>query len=97
MSGGLRSADCHCLVADLPDQGPVISGSLPRYKKGDLISANCTSLGSVPAAKLNWYINGEEATQAMLINYPLIEDFQNRKTSILGLRLVSKYNNSSSF
>ena len=41
-------------VSDLPDQGPIISGSLPRYKKGDLISANCTSAGSVPAATLNW-------------------------------------------
>jgi len=77
-------------IVDLPDNGPAITGTLPRYKVGDMISANCTSHNSIPAAKLNWYINGEEATQAMLINYPLIEDFQNRKTSILGLRLEVK-------
>ena len=43
-----------CHVSDLPDQGPIISGTLPRYKKGDLISANCSSPSSVPAATLNW-------------------------------------------
>ena len=84
-------------ISDLPDNGPVITGTLPRYKVGDQISANCTSANSIPAARLNWYINGEEATPAMLVNYPLQEDFLNRKTSTLGLRLVSKYNNFSSF
>ena len=42
------------LVADLPDDGPIISGSLPRYKVGDVISANCSSFHSIPAARLNW-------------------------------------------
>ena len=88
MSGGLRSADCHCLVADLPDQGPVISGSLPRYKKGDLISANCTSLSSVPAAKLNWYINGQVTPQKHLIEYPLTSSRIQLYSSTLGLRWV---------
>jgi len=77
-------------VVDLPDQGPVISGSLPRYKVGDVISANCSSLHSIPAARLNWYINGEEATSAMLIEYPVTEDFRGRLTSVLGLRLEVK-------
>ena len=45
------------IVADLPDQGPVISGSLPRYKVGDVISANCSSLHSIPAARLNWSVS----------------------------------------
>ena len=44
-------------VSDLPDQGPIISGTLPRYKKGDLISANCSSSSSVPAATLNWFVS----------------------------------------
>lgn len=77
-------------VVDLPDQGPVISGTLPRYKKGDLISANCSSHGSVPAAKLNWYINGEEATTSMLVPYPTREDRRGALSSVLGLRLRVK-------
>ena len=32
------------------------------------------------------YINGEEATSAMLIQYPVTEDFRGRLTSVLGLR-----------
>ena len=81
-------------VADLPDDGPIISGSLPRYKTGDIISANCSSRNSLPAATLNWYINGEEATPAMLINYPVLETSRGRLTSILGLRYatINDYN-----
>ena len=45
------------LVADLPDDGPIISGSLPRYKIGDVISANCSSFHSIPAARLNWWVS----------------------------------------
>jgi len=33
-------------VVDLPDGGPIISGSQPRYNAGDIISANCTSSNS---------------------------------------------------
>ena len=90
MSAGPQSADCHCLVPDLPDQGPVISGTLPRYKKGDLISANCSSISSVPAAKLNWYINGEEATDNMLVPFPPVQDSKGALSSVLGLRLRVK-------
>ena len=32
------------------------------------------------------YINGEEATPAMLVQYPVTEDFRGRLTSVLGLR-----------
>lgn len=77
-------------VVDLPDQGPIITGSLPRYKKGDLISANCTSAGSVPAATLNWYINGEEATPSMLVTFPVSQDSRGALTSVLGLKLRVK-------
>ena len=77
-------------VSDLPDQGPIISGTLPRYKKGDLISANCSSYNSVPAAKLNWYINGEEATPSMLIPYPTTQNRRGALSSVLGLRLRVK-------
>ena len=38
--------------ADLPDEGPVISGSQPRYHTGDILTANCSSSRSLPAASL---------------------------------------------
>jgi len=77
-------------VVDLPDGTPVISGTQPRYKTGDIISANCTSYNSIPAAKLNWYINGEEALSSMLVQYPVKENIQGKLTSILGLRFEVK-------
>ena len=49
------------LLSDLPDEGPIITGGFPRYHIGDKVDVNCTSLRSVPAAKLKWYINGEQA------------------------------------
>jgi len=77
-------------VVDLPDEGPVITGTAPRYKQGDVISANCSSARSLPAAVLQWYINGEEATPAMLVHYPVLDVGGGRRTSVLGLRLEVK-------
>ena len=42
-----------------------VSGSAPRYQVGDLLNVSCYSLNSRPAAKLKWYINGEEADPGM--------------------------------
>eukprot|EP00092_Neocalanus_flemingeri_P035396 GFUD01038511.1.p1 GENE.GFUD01038511.1~~GFUD01038511.1.p1 ORF type:complete len:288 (-),score=42.03 GFUD01038511.1:65-928(-) len=77
-------------VIDLPDDGPIISGSQPRYNTKDILSANCSSSNSFPAATLNWYINGEEATDAVLIQYPVQENHKGLLTSTLGLRLEIK-------
>ena len=74
------------MFIDLPDDGPIISGSQPRYNTGDILSANCTSSNSVPAAKLNWYINGEEATDKMIITYPNKINKRGQFSSNLGLR-----------
>ena len=56
-------------VADLPDEGPIISGGFPRYHIGDKVEVNCTSKRSKPAAKLKWYINGEQADQNVVKKY----------------------------
>jgi len=77
-------------IVDLPDDGPIITGSQPRYNTNDILSANCTSSNSVPAAKLNWYINGEEATDAMLIPYTVDKNRRGQFSSTLGLRLEIK-------
>jgi hypothetical protein len=76
------------MYVDLPDDGPIISGSQPRYNTKDILAANCTSSNSVPAAKLNWYINGEEATNAMLIPYQVKENRRGLYSSTLGLRFA---------
>jgi len=75
------------VVVDLPDEGPEIQGSQPRYHTGDTLTANCTSANSLPAATLRWYINGEEATPRTLIHYPALEVPGGLYTSVLGLKL----------
>ncbi len=57
------------LFSDLPDEGPVITGGYPRYHIGDRVNVNCTSFRSKPAAKLKWYINGEQADPALVKRY----------------------------
>jgi len=75
------------VVVDLPDQGPIITGSRPKYKIEETLDANCTSTNSLPAAHLRWYINGEEATFQQIVNYPVEELPGGLQTSVLGLRL----------
>ena len=53
----------------MPDEGPLISGAHPRYHIGDRVDINCTSYRSKPAAKLRWYINGEQADSALVKRY----------------------------
>jgi hypothetical protein len=53
---------------------------------GDNVNVNCTSLRSNPAAKLKWYINGEEAVPAIIKNYQVIKEHSGLETSVLGLR-----------
>jgi len=75
------------IVVDLPDDGPVISGTQPVYNKGDILTANCTSFNSFPAAMLNWYINGQVAPHRLLKKYEVITSGKDLATSVLGLRL----------
>jgi hypothetical protein len=56
-------------ISDLPDEGPLISGGFPRYHLGDHVNINCTSARSKPAAKLRWYINGEQADHNLVRKY----------------------------
>ncbi len=56
---------------DLPDDGPIITGGFPRYHIGDKVEVNCTSYRSKPAAKLKWYINGEQADRALVKHFPV--------------------------
>jgi len=80
------------IVVDLPDEGPVISGTLPLYNPGDTLSANCSSFNSFPSATLNWYINGQVAPKRLLVEYPVTSSRLQLYTSTLGLRLKVEKN-----
>jgi len=49
-------------LADLPKDGPHITGEEEQYQVGEEISLNCTSGRSYPASELQWYINDEQVT-----------------------------------
>ena len=71
---------------DLPDEGPVITGTLPIYNTGDTLVANCSSFNSFPSASLNWYINGQVAPEKHLVEYPVTSSLIQLYSSTLGLR-----------
>merc|ERR1712223_60479 len=73
-------------VVDLPDEGPIISGGFPRYHIGDKVEVNCTSKRSKPAAKLKWYINGEQADQNVVKKYKTTKEERGLETTPIGLR-----------
>jgi len=79
-------------VVDLPDEGPIISGTKPAYKPGDVISANCTSHNSFPVATLNWYVNGQAASDKLLHKFGSVRSGKTLTTKTLGLRLRARSN-----
>ena len=79
-------------ILDLPDDGPTISINQPTYNPGDILSANCTSNNSFPAAKLKWYINGQLALDKLKLRYPDLIEENGLRTSTLGLRFVDTRN-----
>ena len=68
----------------MPDQGPDIMGGLPRYNIGDRVNVTCVSHNSMPAAQLQWYINGEKADPVHIKTYEPIS-MRGLLTSRLGL------------
>lgn len=46
--------------ADLPKDGPHITGEEEQYQVGEEVSLNCTSGKSYPASELQWFINDEQ-------------------------------------
>jgi len=80
------------IVVDLPDEGPQITGTLPLYNPGEVLTANCSSFNSFPSATLNWYINGQVAPDRLLVKYPVSSKKLQLYTSTLGLRLKVEKN-----
>jgi len=75
------------MLIDLPDHGPEVIGGQPRYNLGDMVNVTCISRNSLPAALLNWYINGEKADKVQLRSYPEETSKDGLKTSMLGLEM----------
>ena len=72
------------MIVDLPDQGPDIIGGQPRYNLGDRVNVTCISHNSMPAAQLQWYINGEKADPVHIQPYKILT-IDGLLTSRLGL------------
>ncbi|XP_076067804.1 uncharacterized protein LOC143040592 [Oratosquilla oratoria] len=81
-----RFAQGNLTVIDLPDSAPVLEGARTSYRLNDRVDVNCTSPMSKPAADLEWYINGEKASQYWLRPYPVLRERGGLETSRLGLR-----------
>ncbi|GJQ78417.1 hypothetical protein Trydic_g22239 [Trypoxylus dichotomus] len=50
----------HLLVADIPDEGPVLRTDILKAAPGATITANCTTPGSYPPMNVTWFVNDVE-------------------------------------
>nr|CAD7443396.1 unnamed protein product [Timema bartmani] len=74
---------------EVPVDRPVITGVRPRYKPGEVLHGNCSSSWSRPAARLAWFINGEQAPVSTLVAHPTLkEPGGDKELSVLGLRIL---------
>ncbi|KAK4884975.1 hypothetical protein RN001_001246 [Aquatica leii] len=48
------------LVADIPDDGPILTTQLQKVAPGAKIKANCTSPPAYPAVNITWFVNDIE-------------------------------------
>ena len=53
------------IVKMLNEKGDVIAGRLRRYKEGETLNLNCTSVGGYPPPNITWFINGEKVKEKM--------------------------------
>ena len=54
------------IVQMLDENGRVIKGRLRRYKEGETLNLNCTSVGGYPTPNITWFINGEKVSLQVL-------------------------------
>ena len=68
---------------------PTVHHSTPSQQQGSTGESLILKFPFISEIILKYYlryINGEEATPAMLVQYPVTEDYRGRLTSVLGLR-----------
>ena len=54
------------IVQMLDEKGKVIAGRLRRYKDGETLNLNCTSVGGYPTPNITWFINGEKVNMKII-------------------------------
>ncbi|XP_022920293.1 uncharacterized protein [Onthophagus taurus] len=70
----IRSA--HMLVAEIPDEGPVLRTELQNVTPGAKVRVNCTTPGSYPPMNVTWLINEKEIQQKNFIEiHQTIENY----------------------
>ncbi|CAL1270743.1 unnamed protein product [Larinioides sclopetarius] len=74
-------------------EGPVITGGLPRYYVGDIVDVNCSSARSLDLPQLEWHINDKMARPEFLTPYPPTHYPDGLSSAKLGLqfRVLSEH------
>ncbi|KAL1381468.1 hypothetical protein pipiens_013430, partial [Culex pipiens pipiens] len=76
-------------VIEPPLDKPSIIGVQTRYRPGDILRGNCSSLHSKPAANLSWSINDVPVLQQQTRQYRSIKDESTGlETSVLGINVM---------
>ncbi|XP_052564293.1 uncharacterized protein LOC120430152 isoform X2 [Culex pipiens pallens] len=76
-------------VIEPPVDKPSIIGVQTRYRPGDILRGNCSSLHSKPAANLSWSINDVPVLQQQTRQYRSIKDESTGlETSVLGINVM---------
>ncbi|XP_058448864.1 uncharacterized protein LOC131428837 isoform X1 [Malaya genurostris] len=79
-------------VIEPPVDNPSIIGVQTRYRPGDILRANCSSLHSKPAANLTWTINDVPVLQQQTRQYRPIRDASTGlETSVLGINVMASH------
>ncbi|XP_065075235.1 uncharacterized protein LOC135698993 isoform X2 [Ochlerotatus camptorhynchus] len=76
-------------VIEPPVDKPSMIGTQMRYRAGDILRANCSSLNSKPAANLTWTINDMQVLPQQTRQYrPIKDESTGLETSILGISVM---------
>uniref|UniRef100_A0A182RIN8 Ig-like domain-containing protein n=1 Tax=Anopheles funestus TaxID=62324 RepID=A0A182RIN8_ANOFN len=76
-------------VIEPPPEKPSITGLQGRYRPGDILRGNCTSINSKPPANLTWTINDVPIIPQYYKQYrPIKDTHTGLETSILGINIL---------
>ncbi|XP_050078123.1 uncharacterized protein LOC126565026 [Anopheles maculipalpis] len=76
-------------VIEPPPEKPSIMGLQGRYRPGDILRGNCTSINSKPPANLTWTINDVPIIPQYYKQYrPIKDTHTGLETSILGINIL---------
>ncbi|XP_040168157.1 uncharacterized protein LOC120903039 [Anopheles arabiensis] len=76
-------------VIEPPPEKPSITGLQSRYRPGDILRGNCTSINSKPPANLTWTINDVPIIPQYYKQYrPIKDTHTGLETSILGINIL---------